>query len=801
MIHVTTPEGCSDAQEEELMTGTKSQATTLRLLALAAVLALLLAGAAWAQTAATPFAAVDPFIGTGGEGHTYPGATVPFGMVQVSPDTEVRYFRQSFPWAAGYRHGDPTILGFSHTHFSGTGHSDLGDVLLVPTTGPVQLEAGTAEHPETGYRSPYSAERAEPGYYAVRLDEPGVDVELTATTRVGLHRYRFPAGADAHVVLDLVSSIYDYDGKVLSSRIRVESDRRVTGFRQTKGWAPNRTVYFAIEFSRPFATYGIVREADEPYRGFGRTGPVLDNYPEAFGRALRAHFDFGPAMAEPLLVKVAISAVGIDGALANLAAEAPGRDFDAVRAAARAAWERELGRVEVEGDAVQRRIFYTALYHTMLAPVVFMDADGRYRGLDGSVHVADGFINYHVFSLWDTFRAAHPLFTILHPERDADMIRSMLAHRRESVHGILPVWSFAGNETWCMIGYHAVPVIADAWLKGIRGFDGEEAFAAMKASATYGPYGGLAAYMKHGFVPIDVEKEAASKTLEYAYDDWTIAEMARALGRADDEREFRRRAASWRAIWDPATGFMRAKKTDGSFREPFDPLWAQYGSDYTEGNAWQYSWFVPHDVAGLIAAMGGADTFVRRLDELFTITAPKEKYGHVEDIAGLIGQYAHGNEPSQHIAYLYAYAGQPWRTQERIRQIVTTLFDDSPAGISGNEDCGQMSAWYVFSALGFYPVAPGSNEYVIGAPQLPRATIHLPGGNTFTVVAEGLSERNRYIRAATLNGAPYDKAFLRHEDLAAGGTLTFEMGAKPNRRWASGPAAAPYSMSRMREKP
>ena len=401
-----------------------------------------------------------------------------------------------------------------------------------------------------------------------------------------------------------------------------------------------------------------------------------------------------------------------------------------------------------------------------------------------------------MFSLWDTFRAAHPLLTILNPERDADMIRSLLAHRRQSVHGILPVWSFGGAETWCMIGYHAVPVIADAYLKGIRGFDAGEALAAMTASASYGAYGGLAAYMKHGYVPIDLEKEGASKTLEYAYDDWTIAEMARAMGRTDVEREFRRRAASFRAIFDPATGFMRARNADGTFREPFDPLWAQYGGDYTEGNAWQYTWFVPHDVAGLIDLMGGADRFVARLDELFVLAAGKEKYGHVEDIAGLIGQYAHGNEPSQHIAYLYAYAGKPWRTQERIRQIVTAMFDDTPAGIAGNEDCGQMSAWYVFSALGFYPVAPGSNEYVIGAPQLPRAAIHLPSGRTFTVVAEGLSERNLYVQSARLDGRPYDRAFLRHEDLVAGGTLTFVMGPAPNPAWASSPGAAPYSMSR-----
>ncbi len=768
---------------------------------LAAGWALLASLGLAAAAAAAGYEDVDPFIGTGGEGHTYPGATVPFGMVQLSPDTEIRHFRESFPWAAGYRFGDPTILGFSHTHFSGTGHSDLGDFLLVPTVGPVRLAPGTAEDPVSGYRSRYThaSERAEPGYYAVRLDDPGVEVELTATARVGLHRYRFPATDQAHVVLDLVSSIYDYDGKVLWSELRVEDDRRVTGMRRTKGWAPDRQLYFALEFSKPFRSWGVVNEHEEAYRGFGPGRETrFEDYREAFGRKLRAHFDFATAAGEELLVKVALSAVGIDGARENLEAEVPGWDFDGVRRAAREAWSRELARVEIEADPATRRIFYTALYHSMLAPVVFMDVDRRYRGLDGAIHVADGFTNYHVFSLWDTFRALHPLFTILHPGRDADMIRSMLAHRRQSVHGILPVWSFGGKETWCMIGYHAVPVIADAYLKGVRGFDAEEALEAMVASATYAPYGGLGAYMEHGYVPIDVEKEGASKTLEYAYDDWTIARMAGALGREDVERGFRRRAASYRAIFDPATGFMRAKRSDGAFREPFDRLWAEYGGDYTEGNAWQYTWFVPHDVAALIELMGGPERFVARLDELFALEADPEETGDVEDIAGLIGQYAHGNEPSQHIAYLYAYAGRPWRTQERVRQIVTALFDDTPAGISGNEDCGQMSAWYIFSALGFYPVAPGSNEYVFGAPQVARAAIDLGGGKRFTMVAENLSRENLYVQSARLNGEPYDRAFLRHEDLVAGGTLTFVMGPEPNPAWASSPASAPYSMSRER---
>jgi predicted alpha-1,2-mannosidase len=739
---------------------------------------------------------VDPFIGTGGEGHTYPGATVPFGMVQLSPDTDIRPFRESFPWAAGYRYSDKTIVGFSHTHFSGTGHSDMGDVLLMPTVGPLQLDPGPADDPDAGYRSRFSHEResAAPGYYAVALDS-GIGVELTATNRVGVHRYTFPQSDSAHVILDLVSSIYNYDGKVLWSQIRVESDTLVTGFRETKGWAPDRHVYFAIQFSKPFLSYGLANEAEEKYRGFGKSGKLLPDYPEMSGRKLKAYFNFKTGAGEVLAVKVALSSVGIDGARKNLVAEAPGWDFDAVRGAARDAWNGELAKITLTAAEKEKRMFYTALYHSMLAPVTYMDVDRRYRGLDEAIHTAEGFTNYHVFSLWDTFRAEHPLLTILQPERDSDMIRSMLAHRRESVHHILPIWSFGSAETWCMIGYHAVAVIADAYLKGIRGFDGEEAFAAMTASATYGPYGDLADYMKRGYVPVDREPEAASKTLEYAYDDWTIAAMAKALGRSADEATFRRRAGNFANIFDPATGFMRAKKTDGQFREPFDPLYAQYGSDYTEGNAWQYSWFVPHDVKRLIALMGGRERFVARLDELFNLQTSDEKYKQVEDIAGLIGQYAHGNEPSQHIAYLYSYAGQPFRTQERIHQIMSTLFDDTPAGIQGNEDCGQMSAWYVFSALGFYPVCPGSLEYVIGRPALPEATLHLGGGKTFTVRAENLSAANLYIQSVSLRGEPYDKAYIRHEDIVRGGTLTFVMGPRPNPAWASSPASAPYSMS------
>ncbi len=745
----------------------------------------------------TPFDYVNPFIGTEGEGHTYPGATTPFGMVQLSPETDAPNFRGGFRYCAGYQYGDTSILGFAHTHFSGTGHSDLGDVLLMPTVGKLQLDPGTKENPDAGYRSRFShdEESAQPGYYSVVLKDDNIKAELTATTRVGFHKYTFPQSDSAHVILDLVSSIYNYDGKVLWSQIRVENNTTVTGFRQTKGWAANRFVYFAIEFSKPFDSYGVANEQDEQYKGFGKTAKLLENYPDVSGRKLKGYFNFKTKKGEAIYLKVAISAVGIDGALKNLKAEIPDWNFDGVRAAAKLAWEKELGKIVVEGSRKDKENFYTAEYHTMLAPVIYMDVDGRYRGVDDDIHMATGFTNYHIFSLWDTYRATHPLFTIMQPQRDGEMIQSMLAHQQQSVHHILPIWSFGSNETWTMIGYHAVPVIADAYLKGIRNFDVPAAYAAMKQSATHENYGGLGAYMKYGFVPIDLETEAASKTLEYAYDDWTIAQTAKALGQTNDYREFSRRAQSFRKIYDEQTGFMRAKNSDGSFREPFDPIYAQYGSDYTEGNAWQYTWYVPQDVQGLIDLMGGRDKFVEKLDTLFVLKGDPEKYKNVEDIAGLIGQYAHGNEPSQHIAYLYDYAGMPWKTQERIHQIMNNLFNNTPDGISGNEDCGQMSAWYIFSSMGFYPVAPGSLQYAIGKPGLKKATINLPSGKTFTIIADNLTDSNIYIQSATLNGRKYDNSFLRHEDIVRGGTIVFKMGAAPNKQWASAPENAPYSMS------
>ncbi|MFL6585602.1 MAG: GH92 family glycosyl hydrolase [Luteimonas sp.] len=745
------------------------------------------------------YASVDPFIGTGGEGHTYPGATVPFGMVQLSPDTRIQPRAQAYDWAAGYRYDDTSIVGFSHTHFSGTGHSDLGDVLLMPVTGPEKLERGDPEVPGSGYASRFrhDDEIAQPGYYAVTLDDSQVRAELTASARAGVHRYTFPEGTDARVLLDLRTSMYDYPGKILWSRLRQMPDGTITGFRETRGWAPGRQLYFAIRFSRPLTGHAFHNtETNIAYKGFAPPG---DRSPgeraQIEGRQLVGTFDFGKLDA-PLVVKVAISSVDEAGAIANLDAEVPDFDFNRVRSAAKVDWTEALSVLDIDAPEPDRRSAYTALYHTLLGPTLFMDVDGRYRGPDQAVHTAERFAHYSTFSLWDTYRALHPLLTIVQPEkRNADFVDSLLAHRRQSPYGILPVWSFHGQETWTMIGYHAVPVIADAYLKGIRGFDADAALDAMVASASYGPYDGLRQYMELGWVPTDEEGEAASKTLEYAYGDWTIARMAQAMGRTDIARRFDTRAANWRNAFDPGTGFMRAKNRDGSFRTPFDPTASGYGTDYTEGNAWQYSWYVPHDVAGLAAAHGGADALLGKLDAAFEAEVDPSTFEHMEDITGLIGWYAHGNEPSHHVAYLYAYAGQPWRTQARLKTIMDTQYADRPDGLAGNDDLGQMSAWYLFTALGFYPVAPGSGEYVIGRPFLPRATLRLPNGKQFTVIADGLEQGHGYIGSATLDGKPLQRAFLRHAEILAGGELRFTMQAEPSQAWPGVDAEAPYSMT------
>lgn len=787
----------------------RAAASSSALLALAAaVAAVALPSGRSPAGAASPgrrVALVDPFVGTIGMGHTYPGATVPFGTVQLSPDTSTAeytldgktYDRGVYRYCAGYQHGDPTIVGFSHTHFHGTGHSDLGDFLLMPTVGPLRLEPGRAEEPGSGYRSRYdpASETASPGYYSVRLTDAGVLAEVTATTRVGVHRYTFPRSEESRLVLDLARSIYGWDGKVTFSRVAVRGPALVTGYRHTRGWARDRQLYFAMAFSKPFRSWGARDAEVVPYRGFWRKWDVNERFPEMTGRKLAVHFDFETGEGEAIVVRLALSAVSEEGALANLEAEVPHSDFDRVRAEAEERWEKELARVDFAGTEGERRVFYTALYHAFLSPVEYQDVDGRYRGADRAVHRAEGFTNHTVFSLWDTYRALHPLFTLLQPRRTSDLVRSLLAHFDESPWKLLPVWSFHANETWCMTGYHAVPVIADAWLKGIRGFDGEKAWEAVTASATHPGYDGLGGYVELGWVPDDTQTSSASKTLEYAYDDWTIANFARSLGKEAEAEAYLRRARSGRNLWDPSTGFFRARRRDGSFRTPFDPL-ATEGQGYIEGNAWNYLFHVPHDVAWLVERCGGDEAFAARLDRLFTTPLDEAHIAGTEDLdrAGFVGSYAHGNEPSHHVPYLYAFAGMPWRTQERVREIRRRMYRDAPDGLGGNDDCGQMSAWYLFSALGFYPVAPGSGEYVLGVPASREAVVHLGDGRRLVIRAPELSERNVWVQGVRLNGKRWEKSYVRHEDLAAGGELLFEMGPKPNTRFGRAPADRPSSL-------
>ncbi|AWO00706.1 sugar hydrolase [Chitinophaga alhagiae] len=747
----------------------------------------------YALPAQDPAQYVKPIIGTQKMGHTYPGATVPFGMVQLSPDTDTipyemngKYNPDVYKYCAGYQYTDKTIVGFSHTHFSGTGHSDLGDFLIMPTTGPLQLNPGTADKPESGYRSRFSHEHetAEAGYYKVRLDDHNILAELTATNRVGLHRYTFPQADQAHIILDLVSGIYNYDKKNVWTFVRVENDTLITGYRQTSGWARTRTLYFAMVFSKPIKQYGHQNLDSSVYKGFYRKFDQTSNFPEMAGRRITAWFDFDTKAGEQLQIKFALSPVSTAGALRNLAAEAPGWDFEAAKRKSREDWNRELSKVTVkalsENDLIN---FYTALYHTYLSPTTYMDVDGAYRGLDQLNHQAEGFTNYTTFSLWDTYRALHPLFNILQPRRNADMVRSMLEHYNQSVHKMLPVWSHHANENWCMIGYHSVSVIADAIVKGnIRGYDAMQALEACANTARYKKYDGLEYYMELGYVPEDKNSSSVSKTLEYAYDDWCIAQVAKKLGRTDLYNEFIKRSQNYRHVYDASTGFMRPKLSNGSFRKEFDVL-STHGQGFIEGNAWNYSLYVPQYPAEMIEMMGGKKQFTQHLDSLFTMHLPDAFFAETEDITrdGIIGNYVHGNEPAHHAAYLYNWTGAPWKTQERVRMILEKMYKPASDGLGGNDDCGQMSAWYLFSTLGFYPVCPGSTAYALGSPAIRSASLQLENGKTFTVEAVDQSPQNVYVRKVELNGKPLQQRFISHSDVMGGGKLVFYMSRKPTR--------------------
>lgn len=733
---------------------------------------------------------VKPIIGTQKMGHTFPGATVPFGSVQLSPDTDTipyemngHYNGDVYKYCAGYQYDDKTIVGFSHTHFSGTGHSDLGDFLIMPTTGALQMNPGTADNPASGFRSAYShaSEVAEADYYKVKLDDNNITAELTATTRVGFHQYTFPKADDAHIILDLMSGIYNYPDKNVWTVVRVVNDTLVTGYRQTNGWARTRTVYFAMTFSKPFKSYGSANYSKrEVYHGFWGKFDQRNNFPDMAGTQLRAHFDFATNDGEKIKIKFALSPVSQEGALNNLRTEAPGWNFEQVKAEGQALWGKELRKITIASNSVEeKQNFYTAMYHAFINPTVYMDVDGRYKGLDQEIHKADGFTNYTTFSLWDTYRALHPFFNLIQPKRNADMVQSMLAHYDQSVLHMLPVWSHYANDNWCMSGYHAVAVLADAVVKGNTPFDANRALDAAIATSNHRSYEGIGDYIDHGYIAAERNGVSVSTTLEYAYDDWAIAQMAKKLGRNDVYETYMKRSRNYKNVWDASIGYMRPRMADGSFRKDFDLLKTD-GQGFIEGNTWNFSLYVPHDPAGLIDMMGGKKRFAQHLDSLFTMHLPDKFFEETEDITrdGIIGNYVHGNEPSHHVAYLYNWAGYPWKTQERIRMILKKMYAPRPDGLGGNDDCGQMSAWYIFSTLGFYPVAPGSNQYSLGSPAVDGAVLTLENGHTFTVEVKNQGDKNVYVQKVLLNGKPLDRLYITHEEIMQGGTITFVMSSK-----------------------
>ena len=711
---------------------------------------------------------VNPFIGTAGHGHTFPGATSPFGMVQLSPDTGL----EGWDWCSGYHYSDNSIIGFSHTHLSGTGRSDLMDVMLMPFVGDVKLQAGTKENPDWGYRSRFShdEEWASPGYYKVNLKDYDIMAELTVSPRCGIHRYTFPENINSHIILDL-SHHFSTDSVIYTS-LEVINNNTITGQRKTKGWGEpgekywsNQQLFFAMQVSKPFQSVNVV------------TDDMIIEDKRAEGKNIKAILNFETKQNEKVLIKVGISAVSIENALRNLSNEIPDWDFDEVLAKTQAEWRNKLSTIAVSAPEETKNIFYTAFYHSLLAPCLYNDVNGEYLGSDKKVHTTQDFSNYTVMSLWDTFRAQNPLLTLIAPDKTNDIINSMLAQYDE--YGLLPVWSLWSSETNCMIGYHSIPVIVDAYFKGIRGYNVEKAYEAMKTSAMQDEFG-IKELKQYGYIPYDKYNKSVSTSLEYCYDDWCIAQIAKDLKKNDDYEYFMKRAATYKTYFDKEYKLMNGFSSKGKFRRPFDPFYSSYGEcDWVEGNSWQYSFFVPHDVEGLIALHGDKNTFAEALDKLFSV--PTDMSGHDVpiDITGLIGQYAHGNEPSHHVAYLYNYAGQPHKTQEKVHEIMTTLYTTQPDGLCGNEDCGQMSAWYVYSAMGFYPVNPAGGVYVFGKPMLDKADLKI-GANTFTIEAHNLSKENIYIQSIKLNGEKYNKLYITHQDIVKGGKLEFEMGAQPS---------------------
>lgn len=709
---------------------------------------------------------VDPFIGTGGHGHTYPGATVPFGMLQVSPVNGI----SKWDWCSGYHYSDDVAIGFSHLSLSGTGIGDLADILFMPVNKAVDLSTNPISRDSIPYKSSYSHknEKATPGYYQVFLENHNVNVELTTSKRTAYHKYTFKEGDTQSVVINLGFAI-NWD-KSIETFLKVEDEHTISGYRYSTGWAKNQKVFFVAKFSKPIVNYKLYADGNTTDKDLVK------------GIKTSTQLFFDGAKNKELLAKVALSSVSVENAKDNL--DAKEETFETTKSEAETLWNSALSQIVVETPTDSlKTIFYTALYHAQLAPVTFSDKNGQFRLENDSIVTAKNYTAYSTLSLWDTFRAEHPLLTLIAPDRVSDMVNSMLAFY--DTKKILPVWTLYGNETNTMTGYHSIPVIVDAYQKGIRGFDAEKAYEAMKNTMMQDDRG-LIYYKKYGFIPYSLLDESVTITLEYAYDDWCVAQMARALGKEADYQYFLNRSKAYQQLFDKKSGFMRGKSVDGkSWNAPFDPKHSNHReqTDYTEGNAWQHSWFVPQAVDDLIAIHGGNEIFTSRLEKLFTESSEITGDNVSADITGLIGQYAHGNEPSHHIAYMFNHANQPWRTQYWARHIMDTQYNTTPNGLSGNEDCGQMSAWYVLSSIGLYPMNPASGEYEIGSPIFEKSTIKLPENKTFMIEAEYVSHTNFYIQSATLNGKPFTKTTLSHQDILKGGTLHFVMGNKPNKNW------------------
>lgn len=705
---------------------------------------------------------VNPFIGTGAidgglSGNNYPGATSPFGMIQLSPDTS-----EAPNWgdASGYDYNRSTIFGFSHTRLSGTGASDLIDVTLMPTSS--GRTSSTFTHDE---------EKASPGYYQVMLKDENINVELTTTQRNGIHRYQYPAGKDAEVILDMDHSADkgSWGRRIINAQIRILNDHAVEGYRIITGWAKLRKIYFYMEFSSPILT-STLRDG----------GRVHENTAVVNGTNLHGCFRFGKLNGKPLTCKVALSSVSMENARQNMEQEAPHWDFDRYVAAADADWEKQLGKIEIKGTEVQKEIFYTALYHTMIQPNTMSDVNGEYMAADYTARkVGDNETHYTTFSLWDTFRASHPLYTLLEPERVTDFVKSMI--RQYEYYGYLPIWQLWGQDNYCMIGTHSIPVITDAILKGIPGIDVEKAYEAVyNSSVTSHPNSPFEVWEKYGFMPENIQTQSVSITLEQAFDDWCVAQLAEKLNKDADYERFHKRSEYYRNLFHPKTKFFQSKNDKGEWIEPFDPY--QYGGNgghpFTEGNAWQYFWYVPHNIQALMELTGGTKAFEQKLDTFFTSNYKSEQMNH--NASGFVGQYAHGNEPSHHVAYLYNFAGQPWKTQKYVSHILNTLYNNTSSGYAGNDDCGQMSAWYVFSAMGFYPVNPADGRYIIGSPLLDECTLKLAGNKEFHIRTIRKSPEDIYIQSVTLNGKKHKDFFITHQDIMNGGTMVFKMGKKPS---------------------